>query len=549
MRQQSPTMAAPIHAHRSIDNDHLPLRILVQSDMIGAIIGRSGNTIKQITQEAKSKIDVDREDRLDQMDRVVTINGPPDGCSQACSRILKIIQEEQAQLSRHISPLNEIQLRILAHNNLIGRLIGKNGITIRKIMDQTFTRINISTNCLTDSTQERTINVSGTFENVSRAQQVIYSKLRAAYVYDISFTIRNMNQQPYSYNSVPSLSYVPRSYAQNPSILANLVNPQAGQSGFVMPRGYSAPQRGNPRLPPLPIYPSNTNYLPFYPNLGQQMGAGLVGFNAFMAARLDNEKVTVHIYVPSSAVGAIIGKSGSAIKEMISTSGASIKIETSTPHHQLANGQGQTTNPQSENNQSCDKNHNSNSPDKVSDPQITVATSENTNESEKTKVNETCSDDPGKEQNGSSKVSDVGRQTIVSNNAKQMGSNQDQAQSSIPQTRKVTIIGTPESQWSAQYMLYRKVSTESNKPESNLIVEIQIPSTLVGKIIGKGGSTIKQLQKQTRTTIRLVEEKPPGAPIDGNESAGETLVQITGEFQNTQMAQWQIRSLIKEGVM
>jgi len=30
-----------------------PLRVLVQSEMVGAIIGRSGQTIKQITQQSR----------------------------------------------------------------------------------------------------------------------------------------------------------------------------------------------------------------------------------------------------------------------------------------------------------------------------------------------------------------------------------------------------------------------------------------------------------------------------------------------------------------
>ena len=40
---------------RNID---FPLRILVQSDMVGAIIGRGGQTIRQITQQTRSVVDL-----------------------------------------------------------------------------------------------------------------------------------------------------------------------------------------------------------------------------------------------------------------------------------------------------------------------------------------------------------------------------------------------------------------------------------------------------------------------------------------------------------
>lgn len=33
-----------------------PLRILVQSDMVGAIIGRQGSTIRQITQQTRARL-------------------------------------------------------------------------------------------------------------------------------------------------------------------------------------------------------------------------------------------------------------------------------------------------------------------------------------------------------------------------------------------------------------------------------------------------------------------------------------------------------------
>lgn len=40
----------------------------------------------------------------------------------------------------------------------------------------------------------------------------------------------------------------------------------------------------------------------------------------------DQPKETVYLYIPNTAVGAIIGTGGSTIREMISSSGASIKV-------------------------------------------------------------------------------------------------------------------------------------------------------------------------------------------------------------------------------
>ena len=37
-----------------------PLRVLVSSDMVGAIIGRGGATIRNITQQSRARVDVHR---------------------------------------------------------------------------------------------------------------------------------------------------------------------------------------------------------------------------------------------------------------------------------------------------------------------------------------------------------------------------------------------------------------------------------------------------------------------------------------------------------
>ena len=44
--------SGPPGAGRQAD---FPLRILVQSDMVGAIIGRQGTTIRQITQQTRAR--------------------------------------------------------------------------------------------------------------------------------------------------------------------------------------------------------------------------------------------------------------------------------------------------------------------------------------------------------------------------------------------------------------------------------------------------------------------------------------------------------------
>lgn len=95
--------------------------------------------------------------------------------------------------------------------------------------------------------------------------------------------------------------------------------------------------------------------------------------------------------------------------------------------------------------------------------------------------------------------------------------------------RKVTIIGPPEAQWKAQFMIFRKVGYEglSVPQEATLTVEIMVPSSQVGRIIGKGGSVVRELQRLTHAVIKLPEES--------QSSSEETPVHIIGDFLSTQV--------------
>ena len=93
------------------------------------------------------------------------------------------MQEE----ARNTEKSDDIPLKILAHNNLIGRIIGKQGSTIKKIMEETDTKITVSSiNDINSYNLERIITIRGEPENISRAEAEISAKLRQAFESDIN---------------------------------------------------------------------------------------------------------------------------------------------------------------------------------------------------------------------------------------------------------------------------------------------------------------------------------------------------------------------------
>lgn len=581
-----PQVGVPLNLHDSHGSPDLPLRILVKSDMVGAIIGRSGGTIRQITQQTKARIDVHREDPLIQQDKVITISGSPKSCSDACFKIVEIIQKEHAQATNNNNEFvadnqydashnkqfgnyesdsdPEITLKILAHNDLIGRLIGRKGASIKDIMEKTSTTIKISANCLTDATSEHTITVVGRLDQVRQAESSISTKLRAAYVADINSTLQTINKSPYLFNSVPN-SYMSGPYSHSSSVLSSLVGASHQASGGSRGSHHHLPHHH----PQNPLYPT-PGFMPLYPSMPLQ-APGLLGYNPMLGGGGEFEKETVNIYIPDSMVGAIIGKSGSAIKEMISTSGASIKVAASAP----PTASSQSKQPDdgsvlrsSNSSSKADNNKHHDSKEKDS----LVEQRESGKELEQNQLELTANKSvqgttPNLESN--QPTTDASTTTIVTNPQQQYATRQshpnprNSSHINNMEMRKVTIVGSPESQCTAQYLIYRKISIESGKSDISLMVEIRVPSQYVGKIIGKGGNTVKQLQAQTRTTIRLPDEKPPQqqqavSPVEnGNsvppaddttssEPASETYVQITGDFQGAQMAQRHIRHMVRE---
>ncbi|KFO26075.1 Insulin-like growth factor 2 mRNA-binding protein 3 [Fukomys damarensis] len=165
----------------------LPLRLLVPTQFVGAIIGKEGATIRNITKQTQSKIDVHRKENAGAAEKSITILSTPEGTSAACKSILEIMHKE----AQDIKFTEEIPLKILAHNNFVGRLIGKEGRNLKKIEQDTDTKITISPlQELTLYNPERTITVKGSVETCAKAEEEIMKKIRESYENDIA----SMNQ-------------------------------------------------------------------------------------------------------------------------------------------------------------------------------------------------------------------------------------------------------------------------------------------------------------------------------------------------------------------
>uniref|UniRef100_A0A7N8XUQ1 Insulin-like growth factor 2 mRNA binding protein 3 n=1 Tax=Mastacembelus armatus TaxID=205130 RepID=A0A7N8XUQ1_9TELE len=275
-----PRSSSPgLGARPKVQSD-IPLRMLVPTQFVGAIIGKEGATIRNITKQTHSKIDIHRKENAGAAEKPITIHSTPEGCSNACRTIMEIMQKEALDTKF----TEEIPLKILAHNNFVGRLIGKEGRNLKKIEQDTETKITISPlQDLTLYNPERTITVKGSIEACSRAEEEVMKKIRESYESDMAA----MNLQS---NLIPGLNlnalglFPSGAPGMGPS-MSNV--PPPGAHGGCSSFGY---------------------YLSVYNHQGHP------------------ESETVHLFIPALAVGAIIGKQGQHIKQLSHFAGASIKI-------------------------------------------------------------------------------------------------------------------------------------------------------------------------------------------------------------------------------
>ncbi|XP_059417673.1 insulin-like growth factor 2 mRNA-binding protein 2 isoform X2 [Carassius carassius] len=388
-----------------------PLRMLVPTQFVGAIIGKEGLTIKNITKQTQSKVDIHRKENAGAAEKPISIHSTPEGCSAACRMIMDIMQKE----ADDTKVTEDIPLKILAHNSLVGRLIGKEGRNLKKIEEETETKITISSlQDLTMYNPERTIIVKGSIEDCCRAEVEIMRKLREAYENDIA----TINQQT---NLIPGL--IPSALGIFSTGLS-VLPPAAG------PRG----------IPPVPA-----SYNPFLGHSSQLSGLYSVPpASAISHQHTAPEQEVVYLFIPTQAVGAIIGKKGQHIKQLARFAGASIKIAP------------------------------------AESPDVTQ--------------------------------------------------------------RMVIITGPPEAQFKAQGRIFGKLKEEnffSAKEEVKLETHIKMPSSAAGRVIGKGGKTVNELQNLTSAEVIVPRDQTP----DEND---EVFVKISGHFFASQTAQRKIREIIQQ---
>nr|CAD7428004.1 unnamed protein product [Timema monikensis] len=280
-----------------------PLRILVQSDMVGAIIGRQGSTIRQITQQTRAS-----------MLRPLALNLKPILCGAGVGA----------------SQPTKVSFRVDKKKWITETVDGASywtGLAEKSIND------------INSFNLERIITVKGSIENMSKSEALISAKLRQSYENDLqAMAPQSMmfpGLHPMAMMATSNIGYTSRGSgfpgglygsgpAPYPSMYQSALPSQPGGqpggdglTGFATRHYQKIQGRSNTWSLGYILYSFSfqAQYLIFEKMREEGFVAGT-----------DDVRLTVEILVPSSQVGRIIGKGGQNVRELQRVTGSIIKL-------------------------------------------------------------------------------------------------------------------------------------------------------------------------------------------------------------------------------
>lgn len=293
---RSPSPAAS-NAH-----DTLTLRALVTTKDAGVIIGKAGKNVADIRDHTGVKAGVSKV-VPGVHERVLTITGSVDGVAKAYTLIItQLLSASTSSPTISSPPPTQTALRLLISHNLMGSVIGRNGLKIKAIQDASGARMVASKDMLPQST-ERIVEVQGTAEAIGRAIEEIgkclledWERGQGTVLFHPGHGVDDgrspSRRSPASTFTSPSGFMTSPSRRTTSDITATFTSPARASMG---------------RSSPVPSSPQSVN-----------------------SASANNLR-TQNISIPSDMVGCIIGRQGTKITEIRRLSGSKISIA-KTPH-------------------------------------------------------------------------------------------------------------------------------------------------------------------------------------------------------------------------
>ena len=282
---------------------NLTLRMLMSGKEVGPIIGKGGEIINSIREEAAAKIHISDGACPE---RVITVTGPTDAIFKAYSLICKKLEDEDnARFERRGSDRSDeeparkegLSLRLVIPASQCGSLIGKGGSKIKEIREVTGCSVQVASDPLPGST-ERMVTVTGSRDSVT---QCVYHICCVFLESPAKGT--TVQYQPGRGGFGPSPGMMHRETRGPPNPIASLLGLGDGSSTLAAIASIAGSQIRRHEM-----------------RNREERGLG---------SGIEGREATFQMTVPNELIGSVIGKGGSKIAEIRQMSGAMIRISRS----------------------------------------------------------------------------------------------------------------------------------------------------------------------------------------------------------------------------
>ncbi|KAF1986820.1 poly-binding protein 4 [Aulographum hederae CBS 113979] len=276
-------------------SSQLTLRAIVSSKEAGVIIGKAGKNVADLRDETGVRAGVSKV-VPGVHDRVLTVTGALAGLSQAYRIVSKGLLEGAPAMGMGgpLSTAGTHPVRLLISHNQMGTIIGRQGLKIKQIQDQSGVRMVAQKEMLPQST-ERIVEIQGTPEGIEKA------------VWEIGKCLIDDSERGYG-----TVLYNPAVRVQTGA--GPLTNGGPSMASPIPQRSYNRTGHGD-------------DFRDAPPQTYRRSGSDAANRPPPPTTTEDGEEIqTQNISIPSDMVGCIIGRGGSKISEIRKSSGARISI-------------------------------------------------------------------------------------------------------------------------------------------------------------------------------------------------------------------------------
>ncbi|GJJ09646.1 hypothetical protein Clacol_003870 [Clathrus columnatus] len=320
-REDSPTV-----------HDTLTLRALVTTKEAGVIIGKGGKNVANIRDQSGVKAGVSKV-VPGVHERVLSVSGSVEAVAKAYTLIINqlLANTPSSPSLSHATPTSghassiSTSISLLISHNLMGTIIGRNGLKIKAIQDSSGARMVAEKEMLPQST-ERIVVVQGTADNIGRAIEEIGKCLLEDWERGVGTVLFHPGPSEERSHSTRRSSN-----AYSSGALAGVTRRSNGDlthhhslsSSHNHHNNSSSSHHHNNS-------PSSHNHHHGHPSSSLHRSSSPNGLNGVTSTSSNNLR-TQSISIPSDMVGCIIGRSGTKITEIRRLSGSKISIA-KTPH-------------------------------------------------------------------------------------------------------------------------------------------------------------------------------------------------------------------------